>query len=74
MGEWKTNLSLRVAVPTKAELEQFATRERRTIGNLGEVLLVWALEQLRRAGSTETLMHGVMPRGHKPDGNYRSKS
>lgn len=56
MGEWKAPLSLRVRQALRAELEQFAARERRTLGNIGELILEWAFEQLKTAGSTERLL------------------
>jgi len=63
MGEWKAQLSLRVRRTLRAELEEVAARERRKLGNVGEVLLEWACEQLRAAGSTERLLkYGIQPR------------
>src|SRR5882762_4971472 len=56
MGEWKAQLSLRVRQALGAELEEFAAREKRRLGNLGELFLEWALEQLKAAGSTQNLM------------------
>jgi hypothetical protein len=56
MGEWKAQLSLRVRQELRRELEEFAYKERRKLGNLGEVLLEWAWEQLQAAGSTNRLL------------------
>jgi len=56
MGDWKAPLSLRVRQVLRAELEEFAARERRTLGNVGELILEWAFEQLKIAGSTERLL------------------
>jgi hypothetical protein len=56
MGDWKAPLSLRVRQTLRAELEQFAARERRTLGNVGELILEWGFEQLKAAGSTERLL------------------
>jgi hypothetical protein len=56
MGEWKAPLSLRVRQALRAELEEFAAKERRTLGNIGELILEWAFEQLKAAGSTERLL------------------
>lgn len=56
MGEWKAPLSLRIRRDLRAELEQFALRERRTLGNVGELILEWGFEQLKLAGSTERLL------------------
>ncbi|MHB8527251.1 MAG: hypothetical protein ACYDD2_13980 [Candidatus Acidiferrales bacterium] len=58
MGEWKAPLSLRIRRDLRAELEGFAARERRTLGNVGELILEWGLEQLKTAGSTEQLLKG----------------
>jgi hypothetical protein len=56
MGEWKAPLSLRIRRELRAQLEELAARERRTLGNVGELLLEWGLEQLKIAGSTERLL------------------
>jgi len=56
MGEWKAPLSLRVRQPLRAALEEFAARDKRTLGNLGEVLLEWSFQQLQVVGSTERLL------------------
>ena len=65
MGEWKAQLSLRVRQALRAELEEFAAREKRKLGNLGELMLEWAFEQLKTAGSTQNLLkYGI--RRHSP--------
>ena len=56
MGEWKAQLSLRVRQALRAELEEIAHRERRKLGNLGELVLEWGYEQLKQAGTTERLL------------------
>ncbi len=56
MGEWKAQISLRVRQALRADLEQFAARERRKLGNITELILEWAFEQLKAAGSTERLL------------------
>jgi hypothetical protein len=56
MGEWKAPLSLRVRQQLRAGLEQAAARDKRTLGNLGEVLLEWSFQQLQVVGSTERLL------------------
>src|SRR5260370_2321033 len=38
------------------ELEEFAAREKRKLGNIGELILEWGFEQLKAAGSTERLL------------------
>lgn len=56
MGEWKAQISLRVRQELRRELEGVAERERRKLGNVAEVLLEWAVLQLRVAGTIERLM------------------
>jgi hypothetical protein len=56
MGEWKAQISLRVRQALRAELEDFAARERRKLGNITELILEWGYEQLKAAGSTERLL------------------
>jgi hypothetical protein len=63
MGEWKAPLSLRVRQELRAGLEKAAARDKRTLGNLGEVLLEWSFQQLQVVGSTERLLkYRVSPR------------
>jgi hypothetical protein len=66
MGEWKAPLSLRVRQALRAELEAYAAREKRTLGNIGEVILEWAFEQLKTAGSTERLLKYKIRRPDTP--------
>ena len=62
MGEWKAQLNLRVRRALKTELENFAAQEKRKLGNLGEILLEWAFEELKVAGSTDRLLrYGSRP-------------
>jgi hypothetical protein len=56
MGEWKAPLSLRVRQDLRAGLEEAAARERRTLANIGEVILEWGFQQLLVVGSTERLL------------------
>jgi len=56
MGEWKAQVSVRVRQELRRELEEYAARDKRKLGNLGEVLMEWAFEQLKAAGSTERLL------------------
>jgi hypothetical protein len=56
MGEWKAQLSLRVRQDLRRDMETFADKERRKLGNVGEVLLEWAWEQLQAAGSIDRLL------------------
>ena len=68
MGEWKAQLSLRVRRTLRAELEEYAAREKRKLGNVGEVLLEWACEQLRTAGSIDRLLKYRIEPSREPDG------
>lgn len=56
MGEWKASVTVRIQPALRAEILQFAVRERRSLGNIGATLLEWAFEQLKAAGSTERLL------------------
>jgi hypothetical protein len=67
MGQWKAPLSLRVRQELRAGLEEIAARDKRTLGNLAEVLLEWSFEQLQLAGSTEKLLrYRIRRRGNTP--------
>jgi hypothetical protein len=64
MGEWKIQVSVRVSQSLRAELEKYAAKERRSLGNFGAVILEWAFEQLKIAGSTERLLkYKIRPPG-----------
>jgi hypothetical protein len=56
MGEWKVQIGLRVRQALRNELEEFAAREKRKLGNVGEIILEWGFEQLRAAGSIDRLL------------------
>src|SRR5216684_8283461 len=56
MGEWKAQISLRVRQALRTELEEFAAREKRKLGNIGELILEWGFEQLKAAGSIDRLL------------------
>jgi hypothetical protein len=56
MGEWKACVTMRVKPALRIELEKFAAREHRSMGNLGAVLLEWSFRQLEAAGSTDHLL------------------
>jgi hypothetical protein len=58
MGEWKINMTLRVRPETRQEMDAFAAQEQRTLSNLATVLLQWAFEKLKAAGSVHDLTHG----------------
>ena len=63
MGEWKAPLSLRVRRDLRTALEEVAARDKRSLGNLGEVLLEWSFQQLQLAGSTERLLKSTIHSG-----------
>jgi hypothetical protein len=56
VGEWKAQLSLGVRQALRLEMEEFAVKEKRKLGNVGEVLLEWGFEQLKAAGSVDRLL------------------
>ena len=56
MGDWKTQLSMRVSPDFRREFEAFAEKERRRPSNLGCELLTWAFDQLKVAGSLTRLL------------------
>ncbi len=67
MGEWKAQISLRVRQALRTELEEFAAREKRKLGNVSEVILEWGFEQLKAAGSIDRLLrYKVQPRIRQP--------
>jgi hypothetical protein len=55
MGEWKACVTMRIRPQLRDELLQFADQEQRSLGSLGAILLEWAVEQLKSAGSTQRL-------------------
>jgi hypothetical protein len=74
MGIYKVQISLRVRQGLRSDLEAFAAREKRKLGNLGEVILEWGFEQLKEAGSIDRLLRcKVRPadRGHRKKENER---
>jgi hypothetical protein len=70
MGEWKASVTLRIPPALRVELEAFASREQRTLGNVGALLLEWGFEQLKAAGSTARLLKYKIQRP-TPDGKRR---
>jgi len=70
MGEWKACVSLRIRPALRIEMEQFAAKEQRTLGNMGSLLLEWAFKQLKAAGSTESLRQCKIP---LPDARSRRR-
>jgi len=55
MGEWKASVTIRIRPSLRSDLITFAENEHRSLGNLGAILLEWAFEQLKTAGSTNRL-------------------
>lgn len=74
MGQQKIGMSVRMKAEDRASLQAFANRERRTLGNISEILLTWALEKLKRAGGTEKLIRRRLPIPRRANGNYRRVS
>jgi hypothetical protein len=67
MGEWKVQLGLRVRQALRMELEEFAMREKRKLGNVGEIILEWGFEQLKAAGSIDRLLkYKIRSRSARP--------
>ena len=56
MGEWKVQVSVRVTPALRTELERCAAAEKRSLANFGVVLLEWAFEQFKVAGTTQRLL------------------
>ena len=56
MGEWKAQVSFRIRQDLRLEIEEFAAREKRSLGNVGAVLLEWGFEQLKASGSIDRLL------------------
>ena len=71
MGEWKTQVSVRVTRELRLEMEEMSRREHRTLGNLGGILIAWAVGQLREAGSTMKLFNEAVPIPRNSGGNYK---
>jgi hypothetical protein len=64
MGEWKTQMSLRVSQQFREDWEKWAAKERRVPGTMGCIVLEWAFEQLKIAGSVTNLLTYTL--GKKP--------
>lgn len=74
MGVWKTQVSFRVREDLRAEMIQFAESEKRSLGNLGAILLEWSFERLKAAGSTHELFAGSIGRLNEISRDRRLKS
>ena len=72
MGEWKVPISIRVRQELRREMEEFSHKERRKLGNLGELLLEWAWAQYQLAGSSERLLRFRVPvSAQRPEAKLR---
>jgi hypothetical protein len=60
MGEWKVPISIRARRALRTEMEEFAVREHRKLGNLGELILEWGFAQLKTVGTTDRLLRVVL--------------
>jgi hypothetical protein len=56
MSGKRVGLNTKVKPEIKAIVEHYAAKEHRSLNNLAEVLLEWAVEQLKRTGSTIALL------------------
>jgi hypothetical protein len=56
MGVWKIGVTIRLRPELRDEMIQFAAHERRSLGNFGAILLEWAFERVKVAGSTVKLL------------------
>ncbi len=67
MGEWKVQVSVRVTPGMCTERERCAAAEKCSLANFGVVLLEWAFEQFKVAGTTQQLLKcSLKPRTTKP--------
>jgi hypothetical protein len=60
VGEWKAQVSVRIRQTLRAEIGEFAARERRTMSNISELLLDWSIAHLKKAGTIDQLL-GTLP-------------
>jgi hypothetical protein len=56
MGEWKEMLYLRCAPGFRGKLQEWADKERRSLSSTGALLIEWAFEQLKSAGTIQELL------------------
>jgi uncharacterized protein (DUF1778 family) len=56
MGDWREQVSLRVKEDLRREIEEWASRERRSLGNFTQLMVDWAFEQLKIVGSMKRLL------------------
>lgn len=69
MGEWKAPLSLRVRQALRTDIEAVAAREKRSMSNIGELILEWGIQQFKAAGSMERLLSSKI----QPPGTHRKR-
>ncbi len=65
----KAQVSFRVRQALREELAAFAAQEKRTLGNLGELILEWRFEQLKPVGSKNRVLKSkvhTIQRAQKP--------
>jgi hypothetical protein len=56
MGVWKIGVTIRLRPELRDEIIRFAEQEQRSLGNFGAILLEWAFERVKAAGSTVELL------------------
>ena len=56
MGVWKIGVTVRLRPELRDEMIRFADHEHRSLGNFGAILLEWAFERVKVAGSTVKLL------------------
>jgi hypothetical protein len=56
MGVWKIGVTVRLRPELRDEMIRFAEHEHRSLGNFGAILLEWAFERVKVAGSTVKLL------------------
>jgi hypothetical protein len=56
MGVWKIGVTIRLRPELRDEMIRFAEQEHRSLGNFGAILLEWAFERVKVAGSTVKLL------------------
>jgi hypothetical protein len=68
MRELRVNIGVMGLPELKRALQEQARREGRTVSNLSERLLTWAMKQMERAGDSQTLVNWEA----QPPGKRRS--
>jgi hypothetical protein len=58
-------ISLRIGLALRSELEDMAKRESKTLGSVATLLLEWGYKQLKAAGTTDRLRQCGIPFGDK---------